>query len=209
MTDSPAGQAKGPFERFRNDDVRALIAEFPLAWVVAQGGTGDESSLLPLVGVHDEAGELIELIGHMGRSNPLHAALVADPRALMLFQGPQAYISPEQVGRRNWGPTWNYTQLRVRGDVTFEPEQTGAALDVLIDVVERDRAEPWHSDELGERYPRMLQQIIGFRVRVTSLQGKFKLGQDEGTDDYRAIRDGTSDPDMLRWMGRFSEGRAA
>lgn len=206
MTDQ---QAQSPFELHSHDDVRALIGDYPLAWVIAQGGDGDESSLLPLIGVYGADGALVELIGHMARRNPLRAALAADPRALILFQGPQAYVSPDQVGRRNWGPTWNYTQLRIRAEIEFTPDQTPEALDVLIDAVECDRAEPWKAAELGDRYSGLLGAIIGFRARVVSVRGKFKLGQDEAAVDYRGIRATTRDPAMLHWMDRFNGRKGA
>lgn len=203
MTNSNAN----PFERFGNDDVAALIEEYPLAWVVASGGDGEESTLLPLIGVYGEDGQLTELIGHMGRSNPLHATLIADPRALILFKGPDGYVSPNQVGRRNWGPTWNYTQLRIHAEITFTPDATPEALDVLTEAVERDQPQPWRSEELGERYPGMLKAIIGFRAKVVSLRGKFKLGQDESDIDYAAICANTDDKALLRWMNRFATER--
>lgn len=209
VTESQGGQAQSPFERFTNDDVRALIGDYPLAWVIASGGDGDEASLLPLIGVHDDDGQLVELIGHMARSNPLHAALAADPRALILFQGPQAYVSPDQVGRRDWGPTWNYTQLRIRAEIVFEPDRTPEALDVLIDAVECDRSVPWRAEELGPRYPGLLKAIIGFRARVVSLRGKFKLAQDEAPADYKGIRATTRDPAMLHWLDRFNGRQGA
>jgi transcriptional regulator len=196
----------GPFDRFDATDVRALIAEYPLAWVVARGADGD-GSLLPLIGVHDEAGRLVELIGHLARSNPLHGALTADPRAVVMFRGPQAYVSPEHAGRRDWGPTWNYVQLTVHGELTFEPEQTGRALDILTDAVEGQRPAPWRSDELGARYEGMLARIIGFRVRVDEVRGKFKLGQDEDVDTLRAILGAHPDPEMRAWMRRANKAR--
>ncbi|KKC27406.1 FMN-binding negative transcriptional regulator [Sphingomonas sp. SRS2] len=202
-------QSTSPFERFSPEDVRALIGDYPLAWVIAQGGSGEESTPLPLIGVYDADGQLVELIGHMARANPLHAALAADPRALILFQGPQSYVSPDQVGRRDWAPTWNYTQLRIRADITFEPERTADALDVLIDAVEGDRSAPWRAEELGARYDGLLAAIIGFRARLVSLRGKFKLGQDEAPADYRAIRATTRDPAMLHWMDRFNGSRGS
>jgi len=195
------------FERFDPDDVRALITEFPLAWVCAGGPGGSQSSLLPLIGVYDADGQLTELIGHLARSNPLYPALCEDPRALLLFRGPAAYISPEHAGRRDWAPTWNYAQLVVRAELRFDAGQTEAALDVLIDAVEGRRAQPWHSGELGERYHGMLGAIIGFRARVTELRGKFKLGQDERPDTLRAILASHPDAEMCQWMRRFNKGR--
>jgi transcriptional regulator len=196
-----------PFERFDNADVQALIAEYPLAWVCSADRGQPEASLLPLIGVYDEAGQLTELIGHLARSNPLHAALAADPRALLLFHGPQAYISPEHAGRRDWAPTWNYAQLRIRGEIRFDADQTEDALNVLIDAVEHDRPDPWHSGELGSRYQGMLGAIIGFRARVIDMRGKFKLGQDERPETLRAILENLSDTTMCNWMRRFNKGR--
>ena len=88
------------FERFRAGDVRALIEAYPLAWVCAAGGDGIEASLLPLVGRYDEDGMPIELIGHLMRTNPLHALLKRRPQATILFKGPDAYVSPEHAGKR-------------------------------------------------------------------------------------------------------------
>ena len=207
MTKIVREQAESPFEGFGDSDIRALIAQYPLAWVIAPGE--GEASLLPLIAVHDDTGQLTELIGHLARSNPLHEALVRDPAALILFQGPHAYVSPNHVGRRDWGPTWNYSQLRIRADITFEPEKTGEALDILIDAVERDFAAPWHAQELGARYDGMASRIIGFRARVQSVRGKFKLGQDENDTDYRAIKATTQDEEMVAWMERFETGRGA
>jgi transcriptional regulator len=133
---------------------------------------------VPLVGVHDAAGRLTEVIGHFARSNPLHAALAADPRVTLMFRGPESYVSPEHAGRRDWGPTWNYAQVTMRGEITLEPERTGEALDILIHAVEHDWATPWQAGERGPRYAGLLDQIVGFRLRVDTVRAKFKLGQD-------------------------------
>ena len=193
------------FGRFDDSDVRALIADYPLAWLISPGS--GEASLLPLVPVWREDGSMAELIGHMARSNPLHAALQQDSRALMLFQGPQAYVSPEQVGRRDWAPTWIYAQLRIEARIDFEPDGTAAALDVLIDTVEAGRARQWSAAELGARYETMLGAIIGFRARVGDLSGRFKLGQDERPEDLDAIMNTIADPDLLRWIRRMNRHR--
>src|SRR3546814_1669692 len=102
------------------------------------------------------------------RSNPLYSALRADVRATILFKGPDAYVSPEHAGERNWGPTWNYAQIKVGADVLLDEGLTEWSLQLLIDAMESGRAQPWAADELGERYGGMLQRIIGFRATVTS-----------------------------------------
>ena len=196
-----------PFEDFAAADVRDLIAEFPLAWVCAVDTAAAAPSLLPLLGDYDEAGRLTRLIGHMGRRNPLVAALTVDPRALILFQGPQGYVSPEQAGRRDWAPTWNYAQLCVTAEVRFTPEETDLAVGRLVDTMEAGRGVPWRVEELGDRFSTMARQIIGFRADVTGLNGRFKLAQDEAAPTARAIVAACPDPVLARWMTRFNAGR--
>jgi transcriptional regulator len=195
------------FERFDDADVRALVEGYPLAWVCGGNAGALEASLLPLIGVFDGEGRLIELIGHLMRSNPLHHALRDDPRATILFSGPNAYISPEHAGRRDWAPTWNYAQVKVGAEIAFDEALTEYSLKVLIDAMEAGRAAPWSVEELGPRYGGMLTRIIGFRARVTGLSGKFKLGQDENDATLHAILGALPDAESVAWMKRFNAGR--
>ncbi|MGH6633034.1 MAG: FMN-binding negative transcriptional regulator, partial [Sphingopyxis sp.] len=195
------------FERFDNADVKALIEGFPLAWVCGGDAATLDASVLPLVGVYDADGQLVELIGHLMRSNPLYAALKQDPRGTILFNGPGAYVSPEHAGKRDWAPTWNYAQLKIRAEIRFDDALTEPSLQILIDAMEAGRAEPWNVDELGARYQSMLGHIIGFRATVTGLSGKFKLGQDEKAETLHTIMDALPDADTAAWMRRFNRGR--
>ena len=198
--------APHPFERFDDADVQALIAEYPLAWVTAHHDSA-VASLLPLIGVYDAAGRLTELIGHLARSNRLYKALTDAPDATLLFRGPEGYVSPEQAGLTDWGPTWNYAQLVIRTEIRFDANETAAALDVLIDAMERDRAEPWTVAQMGPRYHGMLGAIIGFRAKVIDVQGRFKLAQDERPDVLQSIIANCPDEAMQRWIRRFNPGR--
>ncbi|MFV3128930.1 FMN-binding negative transcriptional regulator [Niveispirillum sp. KHB5.9] len=193
------------FETYSAADIRHLIEQHPLAWVMTKDG--EEASLLPLVGVYDEEGGLTELIGHFARSNPLNAAFARDPRAVILFRGPQSYVSPSHAGRRDWGPTWNYAQLRVWANISVEEGLTAPSLDLLAVQVERDMAQPWVPSELGPRYDQLIKHIVGFRARVTRTSAKFKLGQDERPDTLRSILANMPDKDLAGWMRRFNPGR--
>lgn len=195
------------FEHFDASDVRDLITEFPLAWLCAGDADADHASLLPLIGAYDDDGALTHLIGHMARRNPLFEALTANPQALVLFRGPEAYVSPEHAGTRDWAPTWNYAQLRLEVDVTFEPDQADTALTMLVDAMEEGRREPWTAAELGARYVPMQRMIIAFRARVRKVSGKFKLGQDEAPAVLEAMLANIPDKPTVRWMRRFAARR--
>jgi len=195
------------FERFSADDAAALIAEYPLAWVLPRGRAVEEGTLLPLLAERDEDGHIVRLIGHMARSNPLWGRLHGDPAASILFQGPQGYVSPETVGRRDWVPTWNFAQLRIEANVAFHLDGGDAALALLVDAMEQGRSNPWRVEETGPRYAQMVNSIIAFDASVISLRGRFKLGQDESPETLKAIVDNHPDAALVRWMKRFNEGR--
>jgi len=196
-----------PFDRYGAADVADLIREYPLAWVVARAGGAVGASLLPLLVETGADGAVVTLVGHMARRNPLFAALTADPGALILFTGPNGYVSPNTVGDRNWGPTWNYAQVRVEAEVTFVPEENDAALAALTAAMERGQPAPWQVAEIGDRYDGMAAAIIAFRARVTRLEARFKLGQDERPAVLAAILAGQGDADLVRWMRRMNAER--
>jgi transcriptional regulator len=204
---SAAAGERDQFGTFTDADIRDLIAEYPLAWVNAPGAGVETATLLPMIAESDDEGRVVGLIGHLSRRNPLQAALAREGRGEFLFTGPHGYISPEEAGLRGWAPTWNYAQLRIAAEVRFDPPCTDEALAVLVEAMERGRADPWHSGELGERYAGMTTRIIGFRARITSLAGKFKLGQDEALPVLDSIIANIADPALKRWMIRFRKRR--
>src|SRR5262245_65314266 len=102
-----------PFDRVANAELVDLIEAYPLAWVVSNGADGFAATPLPMMVDTDASGALVRLIGHFAKSNPQVADLERSPRALFLFQGPHAYISPSWISDRTWGPTWNYAVIRI------------------------------------------------------------------------------------------------
>lgn len=192
------------FERFEHADVRDLISEYPLAWLLGSAGSAREAAQLPLLGEFEESGGLRSLLGHIPRRHPLVPALDARPTALVLFQGPQAYVSPAHAGVRAWAPTWNFAQLSIEVEVEFLPDETGAALASLVNVMEAGRPDPWDAAELGGRYAALEQRVIAFRAHVTRLVGRFKLGQDERADIRESIMRSFGDTPLASWMERFA-----
>jgi transcriptional regulator len=196
------------FEQVTDDDIADLIRDFPLAWVIARDASAEHAALLPLIAERDSAGRVVRLVGHMAKRNPLHLALTANGAALILFQGPQDYIAPAYVSEQNWGPTWNYAQVRIEAEVRFNPEGGDAALAALINAVERDRPEPWTITKLGSRYRSMEQQIIAFDAEVRAVRPRFKLGQDERADVLADILRNHPNQALVAWMRRFALRRA-
>jgi transcriptional regulator len=195
------------FARYSNEDVRALVTDYPLAWILPLGGPTVAAGLLPLLGEYANGGSLVALVGHMSRRNPLITALANDSRAAILFAGPQGYVSPSHAGIRDWGPTWNFAQLAIDCEVEILEDLTEEAIDRLVTAMEPAGPDAWRPVELGGRYPAMLGAIIGFRARVIEIKGRFKLGQDEEPDVLGSILSRHPDPALVDWMRRMNERR--
>jgi len=196
-----------PFDRVSNAELVDLIESYPLAWVVSDGPDGFAATPLPMMVDTDESGALVRLIGHFAKSNPQVAQLERSPRALFLFQGPHAYISPSWISDRTWGPTWNYAVIRIEADVRFLPDRADAVLARLVRKVEQGRERAWSIPEMGERYRELRTRIIAFEADIRAVRPRFKLGQDERPEVLAEILAHTGDDELNRWTRRMNERR--
>lgn len=179
-------------------DIRQLIADYPLAWVISGAF---HASPLPLIAETDDSGAIVALFGHCALRNALVADFRTDPRGLILFNGPSGYVSTALLSKPDWAPTWNYAALRFTVEVEFVGDETRDAIEQLVAKLE-DGA--WSTASLGPRYGAMLDQIIAFRAHVRSAEHSFKLGQDESAKGFAEIVAGHSDRTLAEWM----EGQA-
>lgn len=186
-------------------DVERLVARHPFAQLVSSGAEGLVCTPLPLLLEHDGGDRW--LVGHFARANPHVALLRGDPRALVIFMGAQGYVSPSWMRDRTQAPTWNYETVHFTVEVSFDDGDPAphAALEALVRHMERDRPDAWFAREMGSRYDRLAEAVIGFRARVLRTQAKFKLGQNERADvfeDILAGLRGTGDIALATAMGR-------
>jgi transcriptional regulator len=194
------------------EQVLRLVLEHPLAWVVSLDAGGFRATPLPLRPRVGADGRIEALEGHMARSNLQYAALQRDARALILFSGPQGYISPSWVSNRTWAPTWNYTVVQFLATIEFDetPARLDAHLRDLVDAMERGRPGAWQPSEMGARYETLKRMIVPFEATVVEQRAKFKLGQDERdavfTDITEALGEEGSDA-LLAWMRELNPGR--
>lgn len=182
-----------------------LIREQVLGLVVTDGPGGFQVTPLPLLAETDAAGEVIGFFGHFALTNPQVETLKIDGRALILFQGPHAYVSPSMVSKPDWAPTWNYAVARYEVEATFVPEENRRAIEDLAQALE---GEAWSVDRLGDRYERLLRGVIAFRARVTRAETRFKLGQDESDAGFREILSGLGPSPLTELMRRARPGQA-
>jgi transcriptional regulator len=166
-------------EHFRIEDRVATVAFMranPFAVLVSSRDAEAFATHVPLVIRDDD--EQIRLRGHVAKANPHWQYLSDNPRCLVIFHGPHAYISPSHYETQENVPTWNYGAVHVYGNArTFStvPELL-SMLDDLIPTFEAAYSEQWSS--LSEAYrSRMLNHIVGFEITVDRIEAKFKLSQ--------------------------------
>lgn len=161
---------------------------------------------LPLV-IKDEGPHGL-LEGHFAKANP-HWQSLANRETLVVFPGPHSYVSPSLYAEPLSVPTWNYIAIHARGTLQLVEDDPAkeALLAGLIQANEPAYADQWRN--LPESYRRtMLSGIIGFRIPITHIEGKFKLSQNRPEPDRRAIHaaqaSGSDDQQALAsWMHRL------
>ncbi|MDC7675660.1 FMN-binding negative transcriptional regulator [Asticcacaulis machinosus] len=192
-------------------DIMRLIEAHPFAWIVSTGA-GFGATPLPLRPRLNADGQLIAFAGHFARSNPQVERIKAHPRALILFMGPHAYVSPSWMTDRTQAPTWNYMSAAFECDLSFIEDAAGIEADLndLIAAMENGRPNSWSMAEMGERAHRLARGIIGFRADIVSSNAAFKLGQDERDDVFTDILNGLTqegEDDLTQQMRTYNPDR--
>ncbi len=205
-------EQKDVFAPKSGEQVLRLVLGNPLAWVVSLDADAFRATPLPLRPRVGADGRGVAREGPIGRSNPHFAALQRDGNAILLFTGPQGYISPSWVSNRTWGPTWNYAVVQFLVAIEFDetPARLDAHLHDLAGAMERGRANAWHPSEMGARYETLKRMIVPFEAKVRQQRARFKLGQDERDSVFGEITEalGRSGQDGLRaWMQELNPGR--
>jgi transcriptional regulator len=165
----------------------------PFANLVTMGAEGLEATPLPLM-LDATDGTHGSLIGHIARANPQWRTTDVTQEALAIFSGPDAYITPSWYEtKRLTGkvvPTWNYVTIHARGRVTFfqEPAQLLDLVRRLTERHEGERAAPWAvSDAPPDFIQSQLRAIVGVRVEITALTGKWKMSQNRSPADRAGV----------------------
>jgi len=199
----------GRFDRRSPQDLADLIAGHPLAWVCSQGSAGLGAALLPLLPEWGPGGELVAVEGHFPRAHPMVPALRADPNALVLWLGPQSYVSPSWLADRTQAPSWIFASAQCRVRVQFD-EREGAIdahLKRLVDAHEAGRPNAWAMSEMGARQAQLAARVIAFRAEVEQLDERYKLSQDERDTEYASQIAQLADHPVAAWMRRFNRDR--
>ena len=172
-----------------------LIHAYPLATLIVVDADGVSADLIPFLLYPDEGDSGLGLLrAHVARANPLWRRLEATPSCLVLFQGPESYISPSWYESKRTThkvvPTWNYAMAQARGTarVVDDAAWLRRQLDDLTAAQEGRLPQPWKpSDAPADFLAATMKGIVGIEIPIDSLVGKWKISQNRSAEDQRGV----------------------
>jgi transcriptional regulator len=185
------------FREERLEMLHALIRAHPLATLISVGPDGEpEANVIPML-LDPAAGGKGVLKCHLARANPQWKMLAGTGRALVVFQGPDAYVTPswyktkQETGKVV--PTWNYAIVQVRGGVTVHEDKQWLATQIreLTQSQEGSREQPWAVDDAPAPFiDSQIKGIIGLEIAITAIEGKWKVSQNRPVEDRAGVAKG-------------------
>jgi transcriptional regulator len=204
------------FREERLSVLLALMREHPLATLITHGEQGIQANLIPFILVAGGEQNQGILRAHLARANTQLNDLRAGAETLVIFQGPEAYITPSwYASKAEHGkvvPTWNYVMVQARGlpRVIDDPAWIRDQIDLLTTAQEHVRAEPWAVTDAPETFvAAQLQAIVGVEIPISHIEGKWKVSQNRSDADQAGVRAGLNNeggcPVMAGLIGGASE----
>jgi len=183
----------GAFEESRTDVLHDLVRAHPLGAVATVRDGSIAVDHIPFL-LDATAGALGTLHGHVARANALWRELAGGRECLVVFTGPDAYISPSWYpGKHEHGrvvPTWNYAVVHARGTprVFDDADWVRAHLAKLTATQEARSAEPWQLADAPEDFVTgMIGHVVGIELPIAALAGKWKVGQNRSSADRAGV----------------------
>src|SRR6185295_6134000 len=131
---------------------------------------------------------------HLARPNPQWKSFAADAQALMIFQGPEAYIRPgwypSKAEHGKAVPTWNYAAVHAYGHLRVMNDKSWllAHVDELSSQQEMPYETRWSMAEAPAAYlDVMTRGIVGLAFDITRLEGKMKMSQNRDLSDRAGV----------------------
>jgi transcriptional regulator len=128
------------------------------------------------------------LVCHVARANPQWRE-ASGQTALAIFSGPHAYISPTWYEAEQVVPTWNYAAVHVYGRFQIIDDEN-SLLEIVrqtVQVYEQSMPQPWSYDGSTTFVKRLLGQIVGFRIEIEKIEGKFKMNQNHPAERRQKV----------------------
>jgi transcriptional regulator len=178
-------------------DVHAMMRAQPFAILVTHGSEGITATHLPTVLKVDADRPFGRIECHLARPNPQWKTLTPDIDALMIFQGPEAYIRPgwypSKAEHGKVVPTWNYAAVHAYGylETVEDKDWLLAHVSELSDQQEASYMAPWSTADAPANFlDALVRGIVGLKLTIRRLEGKSKMSQNRPAADRAGVVEG-------------------
>lgn len=173
-----------------------FIKNHGLGNLVTLSSVGLMANHIPFLVIERNGQYLLQ--GHVARANKVWQDYDNSTEALVMFNGPNAYISPNWYPSKKVDqkavPTWNYVTVHVRGDMHVYDEKSWLLehLHQLSQFHEqRTQQYPWQLSDAPEQYiNQMIKAIIGIEITINNMQGQTKMSQNHPQQNRQGVIDG-------------------
>jgi transcriptional regulator len=182
--------------------INAFIHGHSFATLITNADGKPVASHLPVL--FDEKANVLR--SHMARANEQWKHFAGTDEVLCIFHGPHAYISPSWYEQQHTVPTWNYAVAHLYGKPSLVDE--AELKQIVFDTTAKFESRmpvPWKIPLSEEEIVAMLKAIVGFRIEITRVEAKFKLGQNRSREDQdKMLRNLQAAPDIeTRALAQF------
>lgn len=194
--------------------LHALIAAHPLGLLISADADDVQANPIPFL-LDATIGDRGVLRMHLARANPQWQHLAKGAKALAVFQGSDAYVTPSWYQtKKDHGkvvPTWNYVSVQVRGTVRImdDPVWLHSQLSALTAGHEKGRAAEWSIDDALAKYIEIQKRaIVGIEMDIEDIRGKWKVSQNRPAVDSVGVAAGLAEngqdemADLVRKYGK-------
>ena len=181
------------FKETNEEAMRRLICSAPLATIIINTENGLVANHIPFV-LSGEALASSELHAHIPRANPLTSLLATETPCLVIFHGPEGYISPSYYATKPQHgkvvPTWNYAVVHVHGvaQIVDAPAWVLKQMNLLTTLNESTRSAPWAVSDAPEEFiESLLKSLVGIKVSIDRFEGKTKASQNQPDENKASV----------------------
>jgi transcriptional regulator len=179
-----------------NDTIYQLIKNFPLGIWINYVSSELQVDHIPFVLDVDSQGQVV-LCAHINKANKIWQQIDTGSKTLVVFQGPQAYVSPSWYPSKSKHgkvvPTWNYMVVHAHGQQTITTDEKWLTqqLTALTKTQEVHQPEPWSIDDAPADYiSKMVNSIVGIEITITKLEAMWKVSQNKNESDRQGVAAG-------------------
>ena len=150
------------------EEIKRFMQHNNFATIVTSNDVKPIASHIPVM-ISEQDDQLV-ITGHLAKQNELVQTIEHNAHVLVIFQGPDAYISSTWYETEDV-PTWDYQSACIWEGRLLNQDELVSDLKQLLNHYEghKDDGATWN--HLSEDTKKQINGIVGFQVKVNDIEG--------------------------------------